>query len=125
MITPLAADPRSNFFKRILFMTNYSSSGFRQGYHTFLTATQIQPRGWEQKRPNTDLGQLQAQESDCFLWDLLSTDPLSSLEPSFPPPLPISQEISSSILCAGFALKQAKRFSDRRAHTHPTQRMAT
>ena len=37
-----------------------------QGYHTFFTATQIQPRGWKKKnkRTNTDLGQLQAQERE-------------------------------------------------------------
>ena len=47
-----------------------------------------------------------------------STDPLSSLGPSFPPPLPVSREISHSVLCVGFAPKQTKRFSDRRTHTH-------
>ena len=55
----------------------------------------------------------------------LSTDPLSSLEPSFPPSLSVSLKISSSVLCVGFTPKQTKRFSDRRTHTHPTQRMAT
>ena len=34
---------------------------------------------------------------------------LSSLWPSFPPPLPVLQEISSSILCVGFAPKQRDR----------------
>ena len=49
---------------------------------------------------------------DCSLWVPLSIDPPSSLGPSFPPPLPISWEISSSGLCVGFVPKQTKRFSD-------------
>ena len=37
MTTPLPAGPQLiNFFKPILFMASDSSSGFRQGYHTFL-----------------------------------------------------------------------------------------
>ena len=56
---------------------------------------------------------------------LLSTAPLSSLGPSFPLSLPVSREVSLSVLCVGFAPKQTKRFSDRRAHTHPTQWMTT
>ena len=50
--------------------------------------------------------------SSAFLYQLLS---LSALGPSFPPPFPVSWEISCSALCVGFAPKQTKRVSERRS----------
>ena len=66
---------------------------------------------------------------DCYLTltglfcPPLSTGSLSSLRPSFSPPLSVSQEISSSVLCAGFAPKQTKRSSE--WHQHKRKRIAT
>ena len=41
---------------------------------------------------------------------------LSCLGPSFSSPLPVSREISSSVVCVGFAPKQTKRLSGSRQH---------
>ena len=52
--TPSAAPEYINFLKPMLFMARYSSSGFRQGYHTFfLRSPEIQPRECEKKNMGT------------------------------------------------------------------------
>ena len=58
----------------------------------------------------------------ALLCPALSTDHLSSQGPSFPRPLPVSLEVLPLCPLSGFRTK-AKRFSDRCAHTHTTQRM--
>ena len=133
-----------------------------QGYYTYIYryAKHNREGGRKNKRTNTDLGQLQAQERgilcdtfcavprsfvdyhgrvfcaklpkkplamltsvDCVLLLLLTAisnrlvslalrcqmPSLSSLGPSFSPPLPVSREISPSVFCVDFAPKQTKR----------------
>ena len=56
---------------------------------------------------------------DCSLWVPLSTPPLSSLGPSFPPPLPVSWEISSSgLFCVLRAKADKMILGPARTHTH-------
>ena len=65
VILPFTTTPPEyiNFFKPILFMARDSSSGFRQGHHTF-TATRNTTEGVVEKEQtnNIDLGQHQVQE---------------------------------------------------------------
>ena len=52
-------------------------------------------------------------QADCPpLPTVVNSLSLSSLGPSFPPPLLVSREISPSVLCVGFASKQTKRSSE-------------
>ena len=52
MIHPFGRPEYINFLKPILFMARDSSSGFRQGYHTFLYGHKKYNRGSERKRTN-------------------------------------------------------------------------
>ena len=80
VIHPCRPPQLINFFKPILFMASDSSSGFRRSISHFFTATKniterVGEKTKQNKRTNTDLGQLQGLEKEfcvtilfSFLW---------------------------------------------------------
>ena len=96
--------PTPDYLKVVkLLIVSDSSSGFssfptRDIIH-FITYTQntterVEEKEWTNKHVSP---------SSFIIWPSLS-----SLGPSFPPPLPVSREISSSVLCVDFAPKQTE-----------------
>ena len=166
VILPSGCPEYINFLKPILFIARDSSSGFRQGYHTFLYGHKKHNRGSGRKRTNEQYGLRSAPNArrvvlwyffvqlfvhfvdyhwECIFREnstkLFRTDNSSWLVPSavrsrlplcvslrqltlsgflcqlsslvflgppFPPPLPVSSEISSPSPLFGFTPKQTK-----------------